>query len=618
MHLVAGETERIDDGSAAVDLDQSPGDIVLISAADSELAAFAAAAARAGEGPSLRLANLMRLGHPYSVDLYLEKTLAKAKLVVLRLIGSAGYWPYGLEALRALSRGGGPRLIVVPGGDERWDPALEAYCTLPLEDCRQFWRAAVAGGPANLDRALRLARHLVGDGDRPAEAEPLPVAGLHNDGADGRPLALIAFYRALLEGGSTGPVDELVGALDREGLAARAIYVTSPKNPEAAAFIARIAEETPPDIVINGTAFALSKPGRHAEPTVLDAPGRPVLQIVFAQTTRAAWLASARGLGPRDMIMNVVLPEVDGRILTRPISFKEELPRESVTDSRIVAYRADPERIGFVAAEAAAWVRLGRKAPSERRVAIILSNYPGRSGRIGNGVGLDTPESTIRIASAMRAAGYRLEGFPETGRGLMTALESAQHVASGLMSGATAEGPHPNPPPQGGRECAALVSSSFSESKPGTDEPSPPLRGRAGEGDLLTEAIETLSLADYRAFHDALPEALREELAAAGARPRRIHPSPRAAFAWRSSASARSWSACSRRAAMASIRRRPITIPCCRRRMAISPSMPGSARCSAPMRWSRSASMAISNGCRARRSASLRPAGRRRRWGLCH
>ncbi len=459
MHLVAGETERIDDGSAAVDLDQSPGDIVLISAADSELAAFAAAARRAGAGPSLRLANLMRLGHPYSVDLYFEKTLSKAKLVVLRLIGSAGYWPYGLEALRALSRGGGPKLIVVPGGDERWDPALEAYCTVPIEDCRTFWQAAVAGGPGNIGRALQFVRHLIGAGERPGEAEALPVAGLYHDGADGRPLALLVFYRALLEGGSTAPVDELVAALDREGVATRAVFVTSPKNPEAAAFINSIAAETPPAIVINGTAFALSKGGRDAEPTVLDRPGRPVLQIVFAGTSREAWAASPRGLGPRDMIMNVVLPEVDGRILARPVSFKEELPREAVTDSRIVAYRADPERIAFVAAQAAAWVRLGQKAASERRIAIILSNYPGRAGRIGNGVGLDTPESTIRIAAAMRAAGYRLDGFPASGAALMAALEAA-------------------------------------------------------ESNVASRAEAILSLADYRAFHDGLPLALREQLAA--------------------------------------------------------------------------------------------------------
>ncbi|MBZ9939313.1 cobaltochelatase subunit CobN [Mesorhizobium sp. BR1-1-16] len=468
MHLVAGETERIDDGSSAVDLDQSPGDIVLISAADSELAAFAAAAGRKTAGPSIRLANLMRLGHPYSVDLYLEKTLAKAKLVVLRLIGSAGYWPYGLEALRALSRGGGPRIIVVPGGDERWDPALEAYCTVALEDCRQFWRAAVAGGPGNIDRALQLARHLVDGDERPSEAEPLPVAGLHHDGADGRPLALIVFYRALIEGGSTGPVDALIAALENEGIAARAVFVSSPKNPEAAAFITEIAEETPPDIVINGTAFALSKPGRRTEPTVLDRSGRPVLQIVFAGTTREAWQQSARGLGPRDMIMNVVLPEVDGRILTRPVSFKEELPRDGVTDSRIVAYHADRERIAFVAAQAARWVRLGRKPAAQRQIAIILSNYPGRDGRIGNGVGLDTPESTMRIASAMREAGYELPDFPQTGRALIAALEAVHAAAD------------------------------------------PSTRGPGSRGE--TDGI-TIPLAEYLAFHRALPDSLREELA---------------------------------------------------------------------------------------------------------
>ncbi|MBN9290631.1 MAG: cobaltochelatase subunit CobN, partial [Hyphomicrobium denitrificans] len=147
MHLVAGETERIDDGAAAVDLDQSPGDIIVLSAADSELAAFAGAFD--GTGPSLRLANWTRLQHPYSVDLYLEKTLARAKLVCLRMMGGTGYWPYGLDALRALSRGGGPRLLVVPGED-RWDPALEAYSTVGRADADLFWRCCVEAGPGNI------------------------------------------------------------------------------------------------------------------------------------------------------------------------------------------------------------------------------------------------------------------------------------------------------------------------------------------------------------------------------------------------------------------------------------------------------------------------------------
>ena len=67
-----------------------------------------------------------------SVDLYIEKTVAHAKLVVVRMMGGAGYWPYGLDRLRALARGGGPRLIVVPG-DDHWDAGLELASMASLE-----------------------------------------------------------------------------------------------------------------------------------------------------------------------------------------------------------------------------------------------------------------------------------------------------------------------------------------------------------------------------------------------------------------------------------------------------------------------------------------------------
>jgi cobaltochelatase CobN len=81
MHLLAGEAARIEDGATAVDLDQPPGDIVFLSAADSELAALARVAA-SQSAPSLRLANLARLAHPISVDLYADKTLGHARLVI--------------------------------------------------------------------------------------------------------------------------------------------------------------------------------------------------------------------------------------------------------------------------------------------------------------------------------------------------------------------------------------------------------------------------------------------------------------------------------------------------------------------------------------------------------
>src|SRR6478736_3056430 len=102
MHLLATTPGTIADGSSAVDLAQTPGDIVLLSSADTEIALLSAAQkrrrAQEPAAPRLRLAPILRLGHNFSVDLYME-TVAQARLVIARLLGGSGYWPYGVERL---------------------------------------------------------------------------------------------------------------------------------------------------------------------------------------------------------------------------------------------------------------------------------------------------------------------------------------------------------------------------------------------------------------------------------------------------------------------------------------------------------------------------------------
>src|SRR5581483_2449167 len=98
MHLLATEPGTIADGSEAIDLAQTPGDIVVLASADTEIALLAAAQSRLPNAPTLRLAPVMRLGHNLSVDLYME-VVAKARLVVARLLGGEAYWPYGVERL---------------------------------------------------------------------------------------------------------------------------------------------------------------------------------------------------------------------------------------------------------------------------------------------------------------------------------------------------------------------------------------------------------------------------------------------------------------------------------------------------------------------------------------
>ena len=435
MHLLAAQSGVIDDGGEAVDLGQEPGDIVVISAADSELAALARAHDASGaDAPSLRLANFMALGHNLSVDVYVERTVRHARLVVLRLLGGATYWSYGLEQLAQCARDNGIKLAVLPGDGEP-DPALARHSTLSAEACDALHRYLAEGGPENARHALAFCRSLLDGGDPPPPARPLLKAGLYwpdletpaigdlkAQWSDGAPIAAITFYRALIEGGNLAPVDELIEALSRVGVNALPIFVSSLKDPVSAATVAEQFRLAPPDIVINATGFAVSAFGAAAAGNPLSATGCPVLQAVFAGSAREAWQGDAQGLSARDLAMNVVLPELDGRVLTRALSFKSDAELHDATQCRIVTYKPEADRIAFTAELATAWARLRRTPAPERKVAVVLANYPNRDGRIGNGVGYDTPASTINLLQAMDGAGFSVDGVPADGNALIGAL----------------------------------------------------------------------------------------------------------------------------------------------------------------------------------------------------
>jgi cobaltochelatase CobN len=121
----------------------------------------------------------------------------------------------------------------------------------------------------------------------------------------------------------------------------------------------------------------------------------------------------------------VVLPELDGRIMTRALSFKTDDHFDASTQCRIATYKPAPGRIAFTAELTANWVKLAGKPPGERRIAIVLANYPNRDGRIGNGVGYDTPASTVNILKALQRTGYDTGHFPSSGNALISALARA-------------------------------------------------------------------------------------------------------------------------------------------------------------------------------------------------
>jgi len=436
MHLLAARPGAIADGTEAIDLAQSPGDIVVLSAADTELACLAHARARVDDlgFPSLRLASLLHLGHNMSVDLYVDSTIAGARLVVARLLGGAAYWPYGIEQVAAACRERGVPVAFLPGDDQP-DPDLAARSTVSADAWHRLWQYCVHSGIDNAAEFLRFAASLIGDGGDWREPRPLLRAGLYwpkigdpdlaavqATWVPGRSVAAVVFYRALVQAGNLAAVDALIDDLQEQGINPLPIHVASLKDPVAAATVEALMAEARPDVILNATGFAVSPPGKDRTASPFDAADAPVLQVVFAGSDAAGWRDGTRGLAARDIAMNVALPEVDGRVLARAVSFKGLTRRDELTETDVVGYEPQPDRIHFVAALTAAWAQLRKTPASDRRVAVVLANYPNRDGRLANGVGLDTPAGTVAVLRALADAGYRVDDVPADSNALVARL----------------------------------------------------------------------------------------------------------------------------------------------------------------------------------------------------
>jgi cobaltochelatase CobN len=484
VHLLAAQAGLVDDGSVAVDLGQTRGDIVVLSAADSDLACLAAAqaawqgkrepsssrrhsresetpvamdpglrgddeeryvagderqdhgdsAAAMQRPPTLRLASLLKLGHHYSVDRYVDDVAAKAQLVVVRLLGGRAYWPYGVDRLVEAAQQHGTLLALVPGDDQP-DAELAQLSTVAAAAQHRLWRYLAEGGGANAGGFLRYAASLIGRDTAWREPAPLLHAGFYWPGAamptldlirarwrPDAPVAALVFYRALVQAAHLAPVDALIAELAARRLNPLPLYVSSLKDAQSAAILGDAFTAAPPEIILNATGFAVSAPGAAHRAGPFDRSDCPVLQVILAGSDEAAWRASTRGLSPRDIAMNVALPEVDGRIIARAVSFKGPPRRDLATEADLVAYEPVADRIAFVAELARRWTFLRRTPPAERRVALVLANYPNRDARIGNGVGLDTPAATIEILRALADAGYRVADIPADGDALIARL----------------------------------------------------------------------------------------------------------------------------------------------------------------------------------------------------
>jgi magnesium chelatase subunit H len=293
----------------------------------------------------------------------------------------------------------------------------------------QYW---LAGSEENLSSMVRLlvgryaagARaHLAGSLRVPPPVE-YPELGLYHPRAPGR---IVERLDQLPTGGKNGRVgvlllrsyalasnashyDGVIDALEAKGLQVIPAFASGLDQREAVqSYFVRDGRATV-DAVVSLTGFSLVggpayNDARAAEELLagLDVPYIAAHPVEFQ--TLEQWRDDARGLLPVEATMMVAIPELDGAIC--PMTFGGRSVSEGEGRRRDMV--PHPERTSMLAARVARIVALRRKARRDRKVAVVLFNFPPNAGTVGTAAYLSVFASLLNTLRGMKDAGYNVE-----------------------------------------------------------------------------------------------------------------------------------------------------------------------------------------------------------------
>ncbi|AII43443.1 hypothetical protein KR100_08725 [Synechococcus sp. KORDI-100] len=434
MHRLAS-CPGLDPPEDVVLVEQPPADVLLLSSAGTDLSTLASCLEESDLAcwrERIRALDLSQLQHPAQVDHYLRSTADNARVVVLRLLGGRGHWSYGLEQLQLWQQSVQGRQLVVLSGTQDQQAVLHPLGSIATGLADRLATLLREGGSRNMGELLKvLDRVLSGLEPKPDSVTilPLPDPLPWEWGTESGARVGVVLYRSLLQADDLDLARQLNRTLREAGLCPRLLWVSSLRDAAVQAGVVDLLSSEGVELVITGTAFASvrSEDAGLGSP-IWDQLDCPVLQLLTGSRPREAWNASSRGLDPLDLSLQVVMPELDGRVTTRPCGFRQLTMDQGGLATALPSLIPDAIGIQWLVEHTVRWIELRRTPAQKRQVALVLANYPVRDGRLANGVGLDTPSSCVSILRWLAEAGYDLgDGpLPEDGDALMRLLLSGR------------------------------------------------------------------------------------------------------------------------------------------------------------------------------------------------
>ena len=344
-----------------------------------------------------------------------------ASLVVISLMGGhAMSEPLGA----ALQAAGVAHWVYLTHGPDAW----RRHGVTPAQEARveQYLNA---GGMANYEALWQyLTETLLGGGGDVPAPQPQLEEGLYYPGEEAydslaayrakhwqpdRATVGFFFLRDDWLWGKTEFYDVLIAALEEAGMNVLALFTHWGKTTEATKSIDVNARRffcdetgaTVPDVLINHHRMSM-RLGRATDPDFLQALGVPVLQAYHARRSHDEWRASAAGLTPTEVSSTVAMIEHDGIVHGPVVSHQEQAEDGTATRSPW------PYGVRLLVARCQRWARLHRLPNAEKKVALILHNYPANNAHVGCAADLDSPASLWRILQRLEAEGYDVGTLP--------------------------------------------------------------------------------------------------------------------------------------------------------------------------------------------------------------
>ena len=277
------------------------------------------------------------------------------------------------------------------------------------------------------------------------------LARLKGQSGTGKGTVGLLVMRSYVLADNTAHYDGVIAALEAQGLNVVTAFASGlDARPAVEAYFMKDGRAAV-DCVVSLTGFSLVGGPAYNDAAAaedmlarLDVPYLSAFASEFQSLQQ--WGASGQGLTPIEATIMVSLPEIDGA--TGPILFGGRndgsgactgCARGCTFDNAIAGrdMQSCPERARMLAARVGKIVRLRRKARAERKVAVILYNFPPNGGATGTAAYLSVFRSLHNTLGALKREGYDVD-VPADADALREAILSGNADIHGMPANVAA------------------------------------------------------------------------------------------------------------------------------------------------------------------------------------